>query len=83
LIWKQNFFANAFLSENRASKSYKDFIETYCIFQDIFDGVLSIQDILQTPYPVFRDIIIKQLERRKKQNEYIKQQQQQKHPNKK
>jgi hypothetical protein len=45
--------------------------------------VLSIQDILQTPYPVFRDIIIKQLERRKKQNEYIKQQQQQKHPNKK
>ena len=38
---------------------------------------MSVQDILQTPYPVFRDIIVKQLERRKKQNEYIKQQQQQ------
>jgi hypothetical protein len=37
--------------------------------------MLSVQDILQTPYPVFRDIIIKQLERRKKQNEQIKQQQ--------
>jgi hypothetical protein len=77
LIWKQSSFASAFLSEHRASKYYNDFIETFCVYQDLFEGTVSVQDIMETPYPVYRDVILTQIKRRKKQNELLKKQQSQ------
>ena len=75
LIWKQNSFASAFLSENRASNYYHDFVETFCVYNDLFEGCVSVQEIFDTPYPVYRDIILTQIKRKKKQNELLKQQQ--------
>jgi len=77
LIWKQNSFASAFLSENRASNYYNDFVETFCVYQDLFEGSISVNEILNTPYPVYRDLILTQIKRKKKQNELLKQSQQQ------
>jgi len=58
---------------NRASKSYKDFVEVVCAYYDVFGGLVSMEDVLNTPYPLFYDVLIKQFERKKKQKEKIDQ----------
>jgi len=57
-----------------ASKSYKNFTEIVCAYYDLFEGLISINEILQTPYPLFQSIIEKQIQRKKKQREYIESQ---------
>jgi len=54
-----------------ASKAYKSFIEIVCAYYDMFEGLISINDVLQTPYPIFQDVIEKQIQRKKKQTEMI------------
>lgn len=58
-----------------ASQHYKNFIEIVCAYLDMFEGMVSINEILQTPYPIFQDVIEKQLQRKKKQREIIEKQQ--------
>jgi hypothetical protein len=40
---------------------------------DTFEGIISIDEILRTPYPLFYDVLLKQLERKKKKLERLKQ----------
>lgn len=42
---------------------------------DAFEGVVSMEKILNTPYPLFYDVLMKQLERKKKRQEKLNQQQ--------
>ena len=57
-----------------ASKSYKNFIDIICAYYDMFEGLISINEVLQTPYPLFQDVIEKQIQRKKKQREKIENQ---------
>jgi hypothetical protein len=61
------------MQDNRASKSYKNFVEVICVYMDTFEGIISIDEILRTPYPLFYDVLLKQLERKKKKQERLKQ----------
>lgn len=62
------------MQDNRASKSYKNFTEVVCAYFDAFGGLISMDEILNTPYPLFYDVLLKQFERKKKQKEKIDQQ---------
>ena len=55
----------------KASKAYKSFIEIVCAYYDMFEGLISINDVLQTPYPIFQDVIEKQIKRKKRQTELV------------
>jgi len=57
-----------------ASKSYKSFIDVVCVYYDMFEGLISINEVLQTPYPLFQDVIEKQIQRRKRKREKIENQ---------
>jgi len=60
-----NFFAEAFLVEERAAKSYKYFIETFIMWQKLFDNHGDPISILNLPFPLYHDIILKQVEEKK------------------
>lgn len=62
------------MQDNRASKAYKNFVEVVCVYMDAFEGIVSMEDILNTPYPLFYDVLIKQLERKKKRQDRLNQQ---------
>ncbi len=62
------------MQANRASKSYKNFIEVACVYADVFEGNINLVDILNTPYPIFYGVIERQIERRKKRKERMDQQ---------
>jgi hypothetical protein len=57
------------MQEGRASKAYKHFVEAYCVFNDIFEGLISLEDVFNMPYPMFNDILMKQIQRKKKQKD--------------
>jgi len=40
---------------------------------DTFEGMISMDDILNTPYPLFYDVLLKQLQRKKKRQEKLDQ----------
>ncbi len=42
---------------------------------DAFEGITSMEEILNTPYPLFYDVLSKQLERKKRKQEKMDQQQ--------
>jgi len=62
------------MQDNRASKSYKNFVDIVCVYMDAFEGIISMEDILNTPYPLFYDVLLKQLERKKKRQDKLNQQ---------
>jgi len=68
LTLRQNFFVDQFLVENRANNAYNYFIDTYKLYCQLFDGVADIMSILSLPYPLYNDIILSQIEEKKKNN---------------
>ena len=67
LISKLNFFVEAYLVEGRASKSYKYFIDTFLLYQTLFENGGDLMTILEMPYPLYNDIILKQIEEKKRE----------------
>jgi hypothetical protein len=60
LIQKQNYSQTFFRSESveqAAEKNYKNFIEELLNYQKIFNKSGDLYNILQLPYPLFRDIV--------------------------
>jgi hypothetical protein len=55
------------LVEGRAAKSYKYFIDTFLIYQTLFEYSGDLLSILQLPYPLYDDIILKQIEEKKRE----------------
>jgi len=55
------------LIENRASDAYKNFIDIFIFYQQLFDNSGSISDILNMPYPLFSDIILAQVKEKKEE----------------
>lgn len=51
--------------------SYNNFIEGFLLYQRLFDYSGTIQDILDLPYSIYNDIILKQINFKKKEKEEI------------
>lgn len=62
--------------ENRASQAYKNFIDVFIFYQQLFDNSGSVSDILNMPYPLFSDIILAQVKEKKEEQKRIEQAQQ-------
>ena len=43
------------------------------MYQDIFEGAGNIESLLRLPYPLFNDIIVKQVKNKRKQAEQMRQ----------
>lgn len=61
--------------EGRASKHYKNFVDTYIFYCKVFDSGSQITDILNIPYPLFRDVIEAQVKERKAEMQRFKENQ--------
>lgn len=57
--------------EGRASKNYKKFVEDFLLYQSIFDNNGDLFSILQLPYPLYTDIILRQLDEKKRQQKLL------------
>ena len=57
--------------EHRASKRYKHFVETFIFYQSIFENTGDLNSILQLPYPLYKDIILKQVEEKKREKKEL------------
>ena len=53
--------------ENRASDAYKNFIDIFIFYQQLFDNSGSVSDVLNMPYPLFSDIILAQVKEKKEE----------------
>ena len=51
----------------RASKYYEHFIQTVIFYQNLFNNSVDINSILSLPYPLYRDIMMAQIEEKKKE----------------
>ena len=57
--------------ENRASDAYKNFVDIFIFYQQLFDNSGSISDILNMPYPLFSDIILAQVKEKKEEQKRL------------
>ncbi|HQF36910.1 MAG TPA: hypothetical protein PLL26_04700 [Candidatus Dojkabacteria bacterium] len=53
--------------EGRASKSYKYFIDTFLLYQTLFENSGDPTSILNLPYPLYNDLILKRIEEKKRE----------------
>ncbi len=53
--------------EGRAAKNYKYFVDTFILYQAMFDNTGDLNSILNLPYPLYNDIILKQIEEKKRE----------------
>lgn len=64
---KSSFFVEAYLVEGRAAKNYKYFVDTFILYQTLFENGGDPMSILNLPYPLYNDIILKQIEEKKRE----------------
>jgi len=64
---KSSFFVEAYLVEGRAAKSYKYFVDTFLLYQTLFENAGDPRSILELPYPLYTDIILKQIQEKKQE----------------
>ena len=53
--------------EGRAAKNYKYFVDTFILYQTLFENCGDPMSLLALPYPLFNDIILKQIEEKKRE----------------
>lgn len=53
--------------EGRASKNYKFFVDTFILYQTMFDNTGDLNSILNLPYPLYNDIILRQIDEKKRE----------------
>jgi hypothetical protein len=55
------------LIEGRATKRYQNFIDTLLLYQTIFESSGDIISLLQLPFPLYTDIILRQVKEKQKE----------------
>lgn len=55
----------------RASKHYKNFVDKFLFYQMLFENGGNLFDILHLPYPLFEDVILKQVAAKKKEKKEL------------
>jgi len=53
--------------EGRAAKNYKYFIDTFILYQTLFENSGDPLSLLDIPYPLYNDIILKQIGEKKRE----------------
>lgn len=59
------------LVPERASKHYKYFIDTFIFYQSIFDNSGDLHNMLNLPYPLYKDVILAQVEEKKREKKEL------------
>jgi len=62
-----SFFVEAYLVEKRAAKSYKYFIDNFLLYQVLFENSGDLVSILNLPYPLYNDVILRQIDEKKRE----------------
>lgn len=63
--------------EGRAAKNYKYFIDTLILYQTLFENCGDPISILNLPYPLYTDIILRQIDEKKREKKVYEQKMQQ------
>jgi len=63
--------------EGRAAKNYKYFVDTFILYQTLFENGGDPVSILSLPYPLYNDIILKQIDEKKREKKMYDQKMQQ------
>jgi len=74
LISNLSFFGAPYLVEDRdklAQRVYDNFIESIKVYNTIFDSTPDIVSVLELPYPLYYDLILSQIEDKKKEAQKI------------
>jgi len=53
--------------EGRAAKNYKYFVDTFILYQTLFENGGDPMSLLELPYPLYNDIILKQIAEKKRE----------------
>ena len=53
--------------KERAPKNYKFFVDTFILYQNLFENTGDLNSLLNLPYPLFNDIILKQIAEKKRE----------------
>ncbi len=53
--------------EGRAAKNYKYFVDTFILYQTLFENSGDPLSLLRLPYPLYNDIILKQISEKKRE----------------
>jgi hypothetical protein len=57
--------------KGRASRHYHYFINTFLLYQSIFENTGDLLSILNLPYPLYHDVILKQVEEKRKEQKKL------------
>lgn len=66
-----NCFVEFYMVENRAVMRYNEIVESLVYYQNIFNGGGDINSLLSLPYPLYKDIILKQVEEKKRERKMM------------
>lgn len=66
---------------NPMEEAYNGFIEGFLLFQRLFDYSSSIDEVLDLPYCLYNDLVLKQIKLKKKEGEAIEKEQPKTLPN--
>jgi hypothetical protein len=59
------------LVEGRALKNYKYFVDTFLLYQALFENSGDLYSLLHLPYPLYNDVILKQIDEKKREKRVI------------
>lgn len=59
----------SFSEDDPTETSYNNFIESFLLYQRLFNYSGTIQNILELPYSIYNDIILKQIKLKNKEKE--------------
>lgn len=68
--------------EGRAAKNYKYFVDTFILYQTLFENCGDPQSLLSLPYPLYNDIILRQIDEKKREKKILDQKMSQMNNNK-
>jgi len=60
--------------EGRATKHYNFFVDTFIVYQSLFENSGNLESILNLPYPLYKDIILAQVDEKKREKKKLEEQ---------
>lgn len=69
LIWRSAFLGNTFKRDckTNADETYHQYIDTFLYYLRMFENGLTLAEILDMPYCLYNDLIVKQVKLKKKE----------------
>ena len=68
-IWRSAFLGNTFVDDyaNEVAKEYSRYVDTFLYYLRMFENGLTLSEILDLPYCLYNDLIVKQVKLKKQE----------------